>query len=64
MTLPGDDAGVNAGYLVLLVIAAWALLSILVAVTVGEAASTRDDSETKAIERVPTPSDEPRRVAS
>jgi hypothetical protein len=55
---------VNAGFLVLLVIAGWALLSIIVAVTVGEAASTRDDSETTAVEGLPTPSDEPRRVAS
>ncbi len=54
----------NAGYLVLLVIAGWALLSIVVAVTVGEAASTRDDSDTKAIEGLPAPSDEPRRLAS
>jgi hypothetical protein len=62
--LRSDDARVNAGFLILLVIAGWALLSILVAVTVGEAASTRDDRERRVIEGVPAPSDEPRRIAS
>lgn len=55
----------NVGFLALLVIAGWALLSIIVAVTVGEAASTRDGEETRTLEGLPSPWDEqPRRIAS